>query len=58
MLDREWKFYTENRDKLVQQYCGKYAVISGETVVAVYDNQKTAYHETIKTLPLGYRLGR
>jgi hypothetical protein len=53
MLENEWEFYENNRNELVEKYCGKYVVISGNKVVSSYDDQKTAYHETIKTLPLG-----
>ena len=53
MLENEWEFYIKNRDELVERYCGKYVVISGENVVAAYDDQKTAYRETIKSIPLG-----
>jgi len=53
MLEAEWEFYENNRDELVEKYCGKYVVISGDKVVAAYDDQKLAYRETIKTIPLG-----
>jgi hypothetical protein len=53
MLETELEFYENNRDELVEKYCGKYVVISGDKVVSVYDDQKTAYRETIKTIPLG-----
>jgi hypothetical protein len=53
MLDTEWEFYENNRDELVEKYCNKFVVISGEKVVSAYDDKKVAYQETIKTLPLG-----
>ncbi|MDR1316969.1 MAG: DUF5678 domain-containing protein [Spirochaetales bacterium] len=53
MLETEWEFYENNRDELVENYCGKYVVISGNTVISSYDDQKTAYREATKTLPLG-----
>jgi hypothetical protein len=53
MLETEWEFYERNRDELVEKYCGKFVVISKDRVVSTYDDQKTAYRETIKTLPLG-----
>ena len=53
MLEVEWEFYENNRDELVEKYCGKYVVISGDKVIASYDDQKIAYRETIKTIPLG-----
>jgi len=53
MLDTEWEFYENNRDELVEKYCGKFVVISEDKVVAAYDDEKIAYRETVKTIPLG-----
>jgi hypothetical protein len=53
MLESEWEFYEKHRDELVEKYCGKYVVISGNRVVSSYNDQRTAYRETVKTLPLG-----
>ncbi|WP_461256330.1 DUF5678 domain-containing protein [Treponema sp. R80B11-R83G3] len=53
MLNTEWEFYENNRDELVEKYCGKYIVISGEKVISAYDDEKIAYRETIKSIPLG-----
>ena len=53
MLETEWEYYESNRGELVQKYCGKYIVISGNNVVGVYDDENTAYFKTIKIMPLG-----
>ena len=53
MLETEWEFYENNRDELVEKYCGKYVVISGDKVVAAYEDGKVAYWETVKIIPLG-----
>ena len=53
MLESEWEFYEKNRDDLVEKYCGKYVVISGNKVVSAYDDEKIAYRETVKNIPLG-----
>ena len=53
MLETEWEFYENNRSELVEKYCGKYIVISGNKVVSVYNDENEAYFETIKTVPLG-----
>ena len=53
MLEAEWEFYENNRDALVEKYCGKHVVISGNKVIAAFDDRDVAYSETIKTLPLG-----
>ena len=52
-LNAEWEFYENNRDELVEKYCGKFVVVSGDKVVSAYDNELLAYHETIKSIPLG-----
>ena len=52
-LEAEWEFYENNRDELVEKYCGKYVVISGDKVVSAYDDENKAYYETIKSIPLG-----
>ena len=53
MIDSEWEYYENHRDELVEKYCGKYVVISGDKVIAAYDDEDVAYDETIKTFPLG-----
>jgi hypothetical protein len=53
MLETEWEFYENNRDELLGRYCGKYVVISGDKVISAYDDEKIAYRETVKNIPLG-----
>jgi hypothetical protein len=53
MLETEWDYYENNRNELVEKYCGKFVVISGDNVIAAYDDEKAAYRETVKTIPLG-----
>jgi hypothetical protein len=53
VLDKEWDYYMNNRDEIVRKYHNKYVVISGNKVVAAYDDEDTAFDETIKTIPLG-----
>jgi hypothetical protein len=53
MLEKEWDYYEKHRDELVEKYCGKFVVISGEKVVSAYEDENEAYYETIKTIPLG-----
>lgn len=52
-LDKEWAYYMDNRDAIVQKYRDKYVVISENRIVAAYDNEDTAFDETIKTIPIG-----
>ena len=53
VLDREWAYYTDNRDWIAREYRDKYVVISGGRVVAAYDDENEAYYGTIKTIPVG-----
>ena len=46
MLDREFKYYLENQDELIEKYNGKYLVIVGEEVKGVYENEESAYVES------------
>ncbi|MDR1901917.1 MAG: DUF5678 domain-containing protein [Treponema sp.] len=53
MYEREEAFYQANKPDLREKYHGKHIVIVGEEIIGVYDDVGTAYHETIKTVPLG-----
>jgi hypothetical protein len=53
MLEREQKFYEEHKEELREKYAGKEVVISGETILGVYDSVVTAYEEAKKILPPG-----
>jgi len=53
MLETEWEFYENNKEELIEKYLGKYIVISGNKVISVYEDENTAYFETVKTIPLG-----
>ena len=49
MLDQESKFWTENRDKLIDRYYRRYIVIVGNEVIGDYAKASEARKETIKT---------
>jgi hypothetical protein len=53
MYEREKDFYKANKLDLRGKYRGKHIVIAGEDVIGVYDDAGAAYHETVKTIPLG-----
>ena len=55
MLETEWEFYESNRDELVEKYCGKYIVISGNKVVSALvkiksDTQAPAQNTTCRSI--------
>ena len=47
------KFFEDNREKLFNLYYGKYALISEEAVVAVYDTSEEAYYTGVREYGLG-----
>ncbi|MDR2794093.1 MAG: hypothetical protein LBB61_10610 [Treponema sp.] len=53
MCEKEDAFYLSNKLELRAKYHEKHIIIVGEEVIGVYDDAGTAYHETIKTYPLG-----
>ena len=53
MLEKEFKFYLDNQEKLVREYNGKHIVIKDETVIGAYNSNSEAYFETIKKHELG-----
>lgn len=48
MLDKEFKYYIDNQQTLVEEYNGKFLVIKDEKVIGTYDSEDTAYFETEK----------
>ena len=53
MLDKEFKYYLDNQDKLVEKYNGRYLVIVGEEVVGDYGSHLEAVLESKKKYKMG-----
>ena len=53
MLEKEFKFYIDNQDALVEKYNGKFLVIYGEEVKGAFDSVKEAYNFGVKYYKLG-----
>jgi len=53
MLDKEFQFYLDNQEKLIEKFNGKYIVIIDEAVVGSYDDEKQAYFESMKSYEPG-----
>jgi hypothetical protein len=53
MYEQENAFYEANIDMLRERYLGKELVISGDTILGVYDDLGTAIRDTVKTRPRG-----
>jgi len=52
-LEKEFKYYIENQNKLVKRYNNKYVVIKNKKLIGVYDSETEAVQETSKNEPLG-----
>ena len=53
MFEEENRFYEENRDTLREKYLGKRIVIVKDKILGVFDSDREAITETIKTMELG-----
>ncbi|MGH7202934.1 MAG: hypothetical protein ACREHC_00645 [Candidatus Levyibacteriota bacterium] len=53
MLDKEYKYYKDNQESLLQKHKNKVLVIIGEEVVGVYDDEASAYQDSISKYKLG-----
>jgi hypothetical protein len=53
VLEKEFKYFIDHQDELVEKYNHRFLVIVGETVVGDYDSQEQAYFETVKRYELG-----
>lgn len=47
-LEKEFQYYLDHQDELVEKFNGKYIVIKDEEVIGAYNNEKDAYVETLK----------
>ncbi len=53
MLEKEFKYYLDNQEKLVQKYEGKHLVIIGEEVVGVFSSDEEAFFDSEKKYKSG-----
>jgi len=53
MTDKNYIYFREHLEELIEQYSRKHVVIKNESVIGVYDTFKKAYDETTKTEELG-----
>jgi len=53
MADKNYAYFKEHLEDLIEQYSGKQVVIKDESIIGVYDTFKEAYDEAIKTEELG-----
>lgn len=53
MLKKEFDYYLEHQDELVEKYQGKFLVIKNEKVIGVYESEVDAYTKTVGKEELG-----
>lgn len=53
MLDKQMKYYRQNKALFATLYDGKYIVIKNKTVIGFYNTHEEAYSETIKLHDIG-----
>ena len=53
MLEKEYKYFLNNKSSLLQKYPNQFVVIVDETVVGNYASQEEALKEASKTHALG-----
>jgi len=53
MLEKEFQYFKENQDTLVNKYKGKVLVIVGQEVVGQYDTEINAYFDSLKKFKPG-----
>ena len=52
-LEREFKYYVEHQDELVEKYNGKFIVIKDCNVIAAFDSELEAIERTAEQYELG-----
>lgn len=53
MLEKEFKYYLDNQEKLVKEYEGKHLVIVGKEVVGIFNSDEEAFFESEKKYKSG-----
>ena len=53
LLQKEFQFYLDHQDEMVEKYDGKYIVIQDGQVLGFYDDDLTAVTETQKSHEVG-----
>lgn len=48
MLEKDFNYYLEHQEKLLQLYNGKYIVIVNSHVVGAYDSREDAYYSSLE----------
>ena len=52
-LEKEFKYYLDHQDELVEKYNGKFVVIKGNKLIDVFDSEIEAVEKTSEKYELG-----
>lgn len=52
-LEKEFRYYLEHQDEIVESYNGKFVVIKDEVVLGSYDDELAAVTQTRQTHQIG-----
>ena len=53
MLEKEYQYFKENQDDIIEKYPNKFIVIKDENIIGIYASQKEALTETLRKHKLG-----
>lgn len=53
MLNKEYKYYQKHQETFLKQYKGKVLVIKEENIVGIFDDEVTAYKDSVAKYKLG-----
>ena len=53
MLEKEYKYFNDNRKSFIKKYKGKFIVLKDNNVLGIYDSMPEAISETTENHELG-----
>ena len=53
MLEKEYKYYRDNKEEFVKKYLGKHIVIQNDKVIGIYNSLEDAITNSLKDNELG-----
>lgn len=53
MIDKEYQYYKNNLKEFLKQYKNKVLVIKDEALVGIYDDEESAYKDSVSKFKLG-----
>ncbi|MBU0478162.1 hypothetical protein KKC91_06310 [bacterium] len=53
MLEREYKYYQNNKDSIIKKYKNQFVVIKDSKIIGAYSSREEALKESVKEYKLG-----